>query len=198
MFQIGDLVTRKSYNNDIVFKIIKIEDDNYYLMGVTVRLSADAPIDDLLIYNDDKEDDFSPIIDEYRNLERNEYFYLPGRILHIDSDKYFLDKCMKFYKKNKVKAYGVYSNYDELSDITSEYLNKYLSPSIVDIINKRNSIEKSGSIIENFNNVNFYLYPLISSSDALGSIILVDDNISDSDKSIIRLISAFLIKNVEE
>ena len=24
--------------------------------------------------------------DEYRNLNRNEYFYLPGRILHLDSD----------------------------------------------------------------------------------------------------------------
>ena len=27
MFQIGDLVTRKSYDNDIIFKVIKIENE---------------------------------------------------------------------------------------------------------------------------------------------------------------------------
>lgn len=81
---------------------------------------------------------------------------------------------------------------------SSDYLNKFLSSTIVDNINKRNSIEKSGSIIENFNSVNYYLYPLISSSDAIGSIILIDSNITENDKSIIKLISAFLIKNVEE
>ena len=31
MFQIGDLVTRKSYDNDIVFKIINIEGNTYIL-----------------------------------------------------------------------------------------------------------------------------------------------------------------------
>ena len=29
MFKIGDLVTRNSYQNDIVFKIIRIEDNTY-------------------------------------------------------------------------------------------------------------------------------------------------------------------------
>ncbi len=31
MFIIGDLVTRKSYDNDIVFKIIDIKEDIYVL-----------------------------------------------------------------------------------------------------------------------------------------------------------------------
>ena len=86
MFQVGDLVTRKSYDNDIVFKIIKIEENNFILKGLFVRLFADSPKDDLKIYNDKENDDFLPEIDGYRNLERNEYFYLPGRILHIDAD----------------------------------------------------------------------------------------------------------------
>lgn len=85
MFQLGDLVTRKSYDNDILFKIVSIRDDNYVLKGVYVRLFADSPMEDLKIC-DDEEDDFTPDIDGYRSLERNEYFYLPGRILHIDAD----------------------------------------------------------------------------------------------------------------
>ena len=37
-FNIGDYVTRKSYNNDIIFKIVKIEEDLYYLEGKNTRL----------------------------------------------------------------------------------------------------------------------------------------------------------------
>lgn len=125
MFQIGDLVTRKSYNNDIIFKIVAIDGDNYILNGVVVRLLADSPKEDLLICNDYKVDDFTPVIDEYRNLERNEYFYLPGRVLHIDGDKYFLDKCMKFYKKNKIKAFGIYVDEDNLAEVVRLNLDKY-------------------------------------------------------------------------
>ena len=87
MFNIGDYVTRNSYNNDIVFKIIGIENDVYYLKGMYVRLYADSYKDDLVLCEDHKEkDNFMPSIDEYRELNRNEYFYLPGRILHLDAD----------------------------------------------------------------------------------------------------------------
>lgn len=125
MFQIGDLVTRKSYDNDIVFKIIGIREDNYILKGVFVRLFADSSKDDLKIYTSDETDDFLPIIDGYRELERNEYFYLPGRILHIDGDNDYLEKCMNFYKKNKLKAYGVFSNSEDLVRLTQDNLKKY-------------------------------------------------------------------------
>ena len=125
MFDVGDLVTRKSYNNDIVFKIIGIDGDNYLLKGLFVRLYADSLKDDLKIYNDITVDDFSPEIDGYRNLERNEFFYLPARILHIDQDADFLDKCMKFYKQNRLKAFGVLSNDDSLADDVMENLKKY-------------------------------------------------------------------------
>ena len=63
MFQLGDLVTRKSYDNDIVFKIVGIKEDNYILKGVFVMLFADSPKDDLKIYADEEKDDFSPEIE---------------------------------------------------------------------------------------------------------------------------------------
>lgn len=87
MFNIGDYVTRNSYNNDIVFRIIDIRDDIYYLKGIYVRLFADSLKNDLVKCNEDiVEDTFRPSIDEYRDLNRNEYFYLPGIILHLDAD----------------------------------------------------------------------------------------------------------------
>ena len=51
-FDIGDLVTRKSHNNDTVFIITDIINDIYYLKGMNVRLIADSFIDDLIKYDD--------------------------------------------------------------------------------------------------------------------------------------------------
>lgn len=125
MFQLGDFVTRKSYDNDIVFKIVEINNDNYIIKGVYVRLFADSPREDLKMYSSDTDDDFIPEIEGYRNLERNEYFYLPGRILHIDGDSDYLEKCMNFYKKNKLKAFGIYATSDDLSRTVEQSLDKY-------------------------------------------------------------------------
>ena len=88
MFNIGDYVTRNSYNNDVVFKIINIDDDLYYLKGVNIRLYADSYKEDLKLYNSDNNNDdtFLPTIEEYRKLNRSEYFYLPGKILHLDGE----------------------------------------------------------------------------------------------------------------
>lgn len=125
MFNVGDYVTRKSYNNDIVFKIIGIKDNLYYLKGIYIRLFADSFEDDLILCDRESDDNFKPSMDEYRNLDRNEYFYLPGRILHIDGDQEYLEKCMSFYKKSKIKAYGVFLNENEMASSISNLLSKY-------------------------------------------------------------------------
>ena len=125
LIRIGDYVTRKSYNNDVVFEVIDIQDGNYILDGVCVRLSADSPFDDLVIYDKPIDDDFSINFNEYDTLDRNDYFYIPGVILHVDGDKNFLDRSMSFYKKNKVKAYGIFSQEDEIAGNIYNYLKRY-------------------------------------------------------------------------
>ena len=125
MIRVGDYVTRKSYNHDIVFKVINITSDIVLLSGINVRLSADSPLDDLVLYNSSIEDNFDDNTFFYKSLDRNDYFYLPGCILHFDGDKDFLDRCMKFYKKNKIKAYGFFCDEGDLASKMFEYLDKY-------------------------------------------------------------------------
>ena len=126
MIKIGDYVTRKSYQNDIVFKVIDVQGDNYILCGACIRLLADSPKNDLVLYGEDiEDDDFGESIIEYKTLDRSEYFYLPGKVLHIDGDQEFLNKCMSFYKKNKIKAYGIYSLEKNLPNDIRVYLEKY-------------------------------------------------------------------------
>ncbi|HWI54718.1 MAG TPA: sporulation peptidase YabG [Desulfobacteria bacterium] len=48
----GDFVSRKSHNHDIIFKIIAIQQSGRVdLKGLTLRLQADAPLDDLMKVN---------------------------------------------------------------------------------------------------------------------------------------------------
>ena len=108
-YKIGDFVTRKSYHNDIVFKIIAIENDNYILKGRDSRLYADSPIEDLVKYDnqrDEEEEEFLERIKDKETLDRNDYFYLPGKILHIDGDEDYLKRCLSYYKE-KVKLYPI-------------------------------------------------------------------------------------------
>ena len=105
--KIGDYVSRNSYNNDTIFKVINIKEGIYYLKGAEVRLVADSPIEDLKIEDKNNlKDEFENIIINEILLDRGKYFYLPAKVLHIDSDEEYLDRCLKFYKKNGILAYG--------------------------------------------------------------------------------------------
>lgn len=103
MFEVGSKVTRKSYNDDVVFSITSIENNIAYLKGLDVRLVADAPVEDLNLC--DREDDFDPEVTDIK-MDRSEYFYLPGKILHLDGDDDYLQKSLMFYKKAGVFAVG--------------------------------------------------------------------------------------------
>ena len=72
MIKIGDYVTRKSYKNDIIFRVIDIKGDNFILCGICIRLLADSPLSDLVLCNDIADDDFGNTIVEYKTLDRSE------------------------------------------------------------------------------------------------------------------------------
>ena len=148
-FKVGDFVTRSSYNNDIVFKIININNGVAELYGLNVRLKADALLSDLVISNntnltDDELDSFDDL-----NLDRSEYFYIPGTILHIDGDEDYLSRCMKFYNKMRVKANGVYIPEPEMSVKVKELLEKY-HPDIL-IITGHDALYKKKNVDNNSN-----------------------------------------------
>ena len=146
-FKVGDLVTRNSYNNDIVFKIIEVNDKIAYLKGLNIRLYADSSMDDLKLVEDARIDD-NELIDRIStsiSLDRNEYFYLPGKILHFDGDTEYLERCMNFYKKLKIMAYGVDLKEDEIPLEIGKYLED-LKPDIVVITGHDVFYKKNGKI----------------------------------------------------
>ncbi len=83
MYKVGSYVTRNKYNNDILFKIVKIKNNKAILCGVDLRLYADADLNDLKLSTINKKKD---IVNLNRSLDTSSYFYIPGVILHIDTD----------------------------------------------------------------------------------------------------------------
>ena len=106
--KIGDIVSRISHNHDVIFRIVGIDGNKAYLQGVNVRLCADANIDDLVGTKSVLDDDeiIQRNISDY-SFDRDNYFYIPGKILHIDGDDEYLDRCMNFYKNIGINANGI-------------------------------------------------------------------------------------------
>lgn len=134
-FKVGDLVTRNSYDNDTVFEVTDIEDDICYLKGINVRLLADSPISDLSIYEnvekiEKDENEFLERVKPDFLLERNDYFYLPGKILHIDGDNVYLNRCLKYYDEANIWAIGVKEQEENISYRIIDLLNEY-NPNIL-------------------------------------------------------------------
>ena len=133
--KVGDIVARKSYNKDIVFKITDIIDQNgkkiAILKGVALRIIADAELSDLELL---KPPDIRNILMDknvenilYRTLRKAKererrgtrglpksaqqptanVYGVPGKVLQIDGDKEYLKICLDVYSQLGIPAVGV-------------------------------------------------------------------------------------------
>ncbi len=127
MFKIGDYVTRKKHNNDIIFKIVEIKNNIVFLKGVDVRLLANADVNDLSIckYCKKKEK-----YDLKRELDTNKYFYIPGKVLHIDTDEEYMNRCEEYYNSQKIRYFAYHFNVKDFEKNIIDLIEKN-SPDIV-------------------------------------------------------------------
>lgn len=148
----GDYVTRNSYGNDTVFKVINISDNTYYLKGVEVRLYADANFEDLKLETDvQKNEELDSIDIKDELLTRGDYFYLPAKVLHIDGDEDYLNRCLKFYKRNGIFAIGKKINEKNVFEQIPILLKEY-KPDIVIITGHDAYLRKQSEDINDLKN----------------------------------------------
>ena len=151
--KVGTYVTRISHKHDMIFKVIEIDDDICYLRGVNVRLCADSDIEDLVKTEYKESDDLEVVerIKENTKLERDDYFYLPGKILHIDGDKDYLERCLRYYNNINLMAMGICEEESNVPDKIIDYLEEY-NPNILVITGHDAYYKKKGNI----NDINSY------------------------------------------
>lgn len=117
-FQIGDVVTRKSYGNDLYFKISAIENKDgnkiFILKGILYRIEADSSEEDLTwqhpkqVSSELKENLASAEMSTSPAVNSGLYEKIigsSGTILHIDSSTYYLEISSKFYSRSNLKVY---------------------------------------------------------------------------------------------
>lgn len=112
----GTIVSRKSYNDDILFRIEDIINTNQgkyaILKGVSIRIKANSPIEDLNIVDkqmaknelDKLNKKVETKISENRNFVNNYINILSGKILHLDGDRRYAEKSAKYYRKMGLNA----------------------------------------------------------------------------------------------
>lgn len=115
----GDVVTRNSYGNDIVFyvkRIIKLTDKKEIaiLKEIDVRVEADAPIEDLKIVSKEEQEKREKELEKriinriererIKRENRRKEIVHTGRILHLDGDKKYSEKSTMYYKKMGLNA----------------------------------------------------------------------------------------------
>ena len=138
-----DIVGRKSYHCDILFRVIDIREQGKskiaVLYGEDIRLIADAPFHDLVPIDPSvrakKSEQFRSLEEQSLELfrqdlhllkERREYestegykkpnnfFQMPGRVLHLDGDPLYLKKCLRLYETIGIPVTGVHCNEKEM------------------------------------------------------------------------------------
>lgn len=116
----GDIVSRNSYKNDIMFevkRILKLSDNRKIaiLKGrVDVRIVADAMLEDLKIVSKEEqirrekqsEERILKLIEKekIKKENRRKEIIRTGRILHLDGDKKYSQKSIMYYKKMGLNA----------------------------------------------------------------------------------------------
>ena len=152
--KIMDIVGRRSYNCDILFRIIDIRKVNdqkiAVLYGEDFRLVADAPYEDLVVVDHLQR---VKLEKEYRTLEEqsfklfkqdveliknrqeyeatggyvkaSNYFQMPGKVLHMDGDPSYLKKCMTLYEKVGIPVLGIHCNEKEMPERIGRLIDLY-------------------------------------------------------------------------
>lgn len=161
---VGDLITRKSYEHDTVFRVIDVNELGVLLAGEDVRLIADAPLQDVVKVDETVRETLMEQADEQKayafRLFKQDYqlmklkhtsmrineeraFLLPAKVLHLDGDQTYLKKCIKAYQKLGIHVHGLYVKEEEMARVVGDLIEK-ISPDIVVITGHDSYSEKKG------------------------------------------------------
>lgn len=178
----GTIVSRNSYNNDILFivtKIIKLSNGKkiVLLKGLTERIEADSYIEDLSLVKKEMIENnlrsFDTKLEERISINkfinskekllikkdhRNTEKVITGKILHLDGDRKYSQKSLRYYKEMGLNA--IVKNIPESKQPKVVYnLLKYYNPDILVITGHDGMIKKESGYndIYNYRNSRYFI-----------------------------------------
>jgi|SRR5690554_997794 len=159
--KIGDCVVLKNDVHKILYEIINIADDYVTIAGINYRIVKIVEKKDLKkasSYDIKNENDKTQKY--YYNLLnqkiRNEKKYILGKILHVDGDKKYLEKCLELYLQLGIFAYGVKIDEEKMANKIDRVLEQ-ISPDII-VLTGHDSYNSAGlSELENYTNTKYFM-----------------------------------------
>ncbi|MDB4868980.1 MAG: yabG [Cohnella sp.] len=176
----GDLVVRKSYGGDMLFRIATFAGNEAVLRGTDYRLLADSPLADLqTVRNPDElggtrqariqSNESLRRLREERNRQteragafpetsdrRQAYFEMPGKVLHLDGDANYLKKSMQVYGQLSVPAEGIHCHESQMPELLIRLLPQ-VRPDIVvitghdGVLKQRDNLQHLGNYKNSLN-----------------------------------------------
>lgn len=151
----GDIVTRKSHNADMIFKVIDTlqgaEKGVSYaiavLKGIDARLIASAPFSDLIKVDPReverrkerlKEESGKRLRQIYRQRVMHNttlgwrgtkqsltFQEFPGTVLHLDGDEDYMKECLEYYSQMKIPVKSLFIGEREQPKVVRELLEEH-------------------------------------------------------------------------
>ena len=176
----GDVVGRISYGKDILFKvenIVRCSDGKKVaiLKGLIIRIEADANLEDLVLIEkqqiqnnmrsleDKLENKIKMYVKKHMYKEKRKFLGRSnqeenGKVLHLDGDKRYTDKSIRYYKKLEIEAVvrNVPENRQEY--VVVDLLNRY-NPDIL-VITGHDGMIKNGTgynDVYNYRNSKYFI-----------------------------------------
>ena len=162
----GDTVSRKAYNKDIIFEVKRIINLSNgkklaILKGITERIEVDSDVEDLILVSREEVENTLKRIEKnfetkfLKNKREKQSRKIPdfktGRILHLDGDRKYSEKSLRYYRKMGLDA--IVKNISEYRQPKLVYdLLSYYKPDIL-IITGHDGMLKKG---KNYNDIYNY------------------------------------------
>ncbi len=187
-FKKGDIVGRISYNKDVIFEIkniIKLSDNREIaiLKGITDRIEADSYLDDLELMDKRAVDIRMKLLEDkmQKRVEkclknpqycieiakkifglseenRSSKVVYTGKILHLDGDKRYAEKSVRYYKTLGLNAIVKNIPENKQATVIQNLLNRYM-PDILIVTGHDGMIKKQTDYndIYNYRNSKYFI-----------------------------------------
>lgn len=165
--KVNDYVKIKEDPKKIIYKVLNIENDICIIKGLHFRVIRKERISNLemaveidVINEQENEDNlFKKVLASTKaksNERKIKQRYMLGKILHLDGDKEYLDKCLELYESIGIYAYGECVNESDMVSKIGKYLLD-INPDIVVITGHDLYNEKGKKEINNYLNTKHFI-----------------------------------------
>lgn len=171
---------RKSYGKDILFSVERIirgnKDSFAILKGLTVRIEADSPLEDLELIEKSVVDKHMQILNQRlqeriricsnRARENRSKMEYTGKILHLDGDRKYSEKSAKYYRELGLNAIVKNIPESRQPSLIKSLLTRY-KPDVV-VITGHDAMIKNGrnyNDIYNYRNSRYFMNTVLAARE---------------------------------